>query len=453
MEFIISDFILDTDRLIIYPATLSKEDKELICTCVTANDNYDELCGRLSRLDADHMNAEKCLPPTAGICLTYRCQLNCNYCSFCSRESGTELELGDVIVFINFLLKRHLVRQIAAKQKSEFILYFTGGGEPTKNWKLFQSTVDYIREKCISNNIRYQLHLTTNGMLSESQVQYIYKNFSTIMVSYDGISEIQDHNRRISGGGKSSPVVERTITMLDALDAAYTIRTTIWQSDFNRLCDMADHIYTSFPRNKGWSISPILVTGRAIENMEDAYLDGDKYNFIDNFVKAADYALSRYGARSMSIKLFPNSRTDIFCGSCYVLNPWLMPDGSISTCLEAKEGIPVIGSVKGGRVVMYPEYTDELLKEYRRRFLSDSCRHCIAFRFCRVGCPLKFVEDNYSGRHAAAWVCDMTKYYWRYIIQQISKGNRVFGWYAKRFSDARLQHIPVYEMKDSARED
>ncbi len=448
MDFSIGDIIFDADRMVFYSASLSKKERQVIHACIPVNDNYDELCAKMNSLDPDRMNAKKCLPTTAGICLTYKCQLNCNYCSFCSQKSGKELKLEEVFAFVDFLLRRHLVRQIARKQKEDFIIFFTGGGEPTQNWTLFQSTVKYIKNKCSANNIQCQIHLTTNGMLNETQTKYIYDNCSTIMVSYDGITSVQDRNRKMSGGGKSSTVVERTIAMLDRLHATYTIRTTIWQYDFDKLFNMVDYIYTHFSHHKGWSISPILVRGRAIENMEDTYLNSDKYNFINSFVSAADYALHKYGAGGMSIQLFPNSRTDIFCGSGYVMNPWLMPDGTVVTCLEAKEGVPMIGSVKDGRVELYQKYTDELLKEYRSRFLSASCRNCFAFRFCRVGCPLKFEGDKYSGRDSASWICDMTRYYWKYVIQTIADGKHVFGWYAKKMTIPELNHMQVYEMKE-----
>ena len=446
MIFNINNYLFDSQRLIFYPKDLSQSDVERINSVIVANDNYETLSSELCKLDADNLNARYSLPTTAGICLTYKCQLKCNYCSFESNSDGMELDIQSIHTFVNFLIRNVLVKKIATKKTDPLTIYFTGGGEPTFNWELFEGTVEYIKNKCIEKGINYYLHLTTNGVLNDNQVDYIAHNFSSIMVSFDGSPTVQDTNRKANGVFRTSQIVSKTLLKLDELNAPYTIRTTIWQHDFDKMYEMVDYIYSNFKNNKGWSVSPILVTGRAVENTNDEYLNEERYNFIECFVSAADYAKNKYMANNMSIKLFPNSQTDILCGSCYIANPWLLPDKTICTCLEGKNNIPVIGYINNGRVVLLEKYEDKLLKEYRKRFMSTSCNKCIAFRFCRSGCPLKFIEDEYSGKEYSSWVCHMTRFYWIYVFQQVLSGKKVFGWSVKQINNNKIKDLSVYKL-------
>ena len=446
MLFKVNNYIFDSQRLIFYPSCVSQGDMKVINSVVLANDNYAELSSELCKLDADNLNARYSLPTTVGICLTYKCQLKCNYCSFESEKDGMELDVQTIHTFINFLIRNILIKKISTKKVDPLTIYFTGGGEPTLNWALFVETVEYIINKCKEKGIVYYLHLTTNGILNEEQVKYLANNFSSIMVSFDGSPSVQNTNRKLGGGLETSQIVSKTLFKLDQLDALYTIRTTIWQHDFDRINEMVDYIYGNFKNIKGWSISPILVTGRALKNTNDEYFDEKRYNFIKSFVSAADYAKKTYGANNMSIKLFPNSKTDILCGSCYIANPWLMPDKTICTCLEGKTNIPVVGYVNNGRVVLLEKYEDKLLKEYRKRFISKNCNECIAFRFCRSGCPLKFIADEYSGKKSSSWICNMTRFYWTYVFQHILNGEETFGWSLKKINDTRIKDLLVYEL-------
>jgi len=449
MIFKIDEYIFDSQRLIFYPAAVTQESVLTINSNIPSNDNYDELSGELCKLDADNLNAKSILPTTAGICLTYKCQLHCNYCSFSSKVDGYEIDFSSVRTFVNFLLRNVIIKKIAVPERPEpLVLYFTGGGEPTLNWGLFQETVEYIKKKCNEKQIEYHLHLTTNGILNEEQVLYIATNFSSIMVSFDGSSDVQNKNRKSAGNRETSKIVSNTLSLLDQMDAPYSIRTTIWQSDFDKMREMVDYIYTYFKNNKGWSISPILVTGRAVDEIKKDYLNENKYNFIESFVDAANYAMKTYGAENMSIKLFANTFSDIFCGSCYIANPWLMPDSTICTCLEGKNNIPVIGYAIKDRVVLLESYEDKLLKEYRKRFLSKECRECIAFRFCRTGCPLKFIEDEVSGMEASRWTCQMTRFYWKYVFRQILSGNAVFGWTLETIENIEDIDFPIYKLME-----
>ena len=442
----IDDYCFDSERMIFYSKDIPIEVVREINSACSKDDNYIELRKELLKIDADHLSADRILPVTAGICLTYKCQLNCNYCSFDSQIHGKELDIDAIRVFVNFLIKNVLIRKIANEECS-LTLYFTGGGEPTQNWKLFYDTVEYIKTKCAEKGIRYYLHLTTNGLLNEKQIDYISCNFSSVMVSFDGTVSIQNNNRPVRGNKRSSDIVMKTLSSFNSRKAPFTIRTTIWQHDFSKINEMADVIYGCFGNNLGWSISPILVTGRAAENTNDEYFDASKFNFIEYFISASKYAKEKYGSHNMSIKLFPNSITDILCGSCFIANPWLMPDRTISTCLEAKNNIPTIGFVDGNRVVLFPDYEDKLLKEYRKRFVSKDCTNCIAFRFCRSGCPLKFLEEIENDNRASNWICEMTRFYWKYVFKSVLRGETVFGWYVQPVENDFCNKYNILQLK------
>ncbi len=60
-----------------------------------------------------------------------------------------------------------------------------------------------------------KLSLTSNGVWSEDQCSWILENIDSISLSMDGLPGVQDHNRPLANGGKSSTILMRIINRLD----------------------------------------------------------------------------------------------------------------------------------------------------------------------------------------------------------------------------------------------
>ena len=165
---------------------------------------------------SESISLENMLPYKCGLNLTNLCQLRCNYCSYCTGEKSFEnAKIENVCAFLRFIIDNFVYRKKLGINTDNPTIYFAGGGEPTYNWSLLKKSVEYIKDYTLQKNVKYKLGITTNGMITETQIDYIIQNFDTILVSYDGISEIQNKNRATAVKSNSSKVVESTIKYLD----------------------------------------------------------------------------------------------------------------------------------------------------------------------------------------------------------------------------------------------
>lgn len=128
-------------------------------------------------------------------------------------------------------------------------------------------------------------------MINVHQRDFIKANFHKVMVSYDGLPEIQNRNRPCANQQKPScAVVEETIKEFIQSSLNVTVRSTVWHYDFERLKEMYDNLANNFNHFNEWSIMPIIPSGRALEgnDIEQRY-DINEYNFFDYYTDYADY--------------------------------------------------------------------------------------------------------------------------------------------------------------------
>jgi len=237
----IGEYIYDPDRLIFYKSCLTEDIIEKIRSAVEINDQYDEQKTMLDNLDADNMTIKERPIDQIGICLTYNCQLRCNYCSYSSTEDNCDLlDSNDIIAFVVDVIKKRTIHSMVIKKDIDTPLrfFFTGGGEPTYNWKLFKEVVVGIIDKCKQYCVPYYLELTTNGLLNNLQRKFITDNFNKVMLSYDGMPDTQNKNRRTAKHINTSKIVEDSISFFGDSGLSLTIRSTVWHTDFGRMREM-----------------------------------------------------------------------------------------------------------------------------------------------------------------------------------------------------------------------
>ena len=136
--------------------------------------------------------------------------------------------------------------------------------------------------------------------------------------------------------------------------------------------------------------------------------------------------------------MFPLHLCEIFCGSLFVKCPWLMPDGSIVTCIESKNMKTIVGNISDAVVNIKNSYSDKIMQKYREKYIG--CKNCFAFRLCKGGCPLKEINSNSPSSKINEWECSMIKEYWEYILNNIVRSNECLGWKAKNISHSKLSY-------------
>jgi len=312
---------------------------------------------------------------TAVLLLTNQCQLRCTYCyaaAGSSPKAALSLETG--IVAIDYVYQK-----VFENQLQEFRLDFHGGGEPTIEWELLKNLTTYARNK----SIKSKFSLTSNAIWSPDQVKWISDNIDHISISMDGAPITQDRNRPMANNRNSSPIVMRSLKLLDDLGKTYGIRMTIqkpWEifSDnieyiFNNTLCRSIQIEPAFNLERGEHSSPI---------QEEAK------KFVDAFEKA--YILSdRYQANLLFSGARIETLTNVFCRSPYealVINP----DNQVVACYEITNknhpfsSIAVFGCIEEGKVIINHNSRNAFAELAQERL--DSCKKCFCYWHCAGDC-------------------------------------------------------------------
>lgn len=441
---LVDKYYFDIDRMLFISQEMSESDVNTILNSYPITDPIYKAKERLSNIDFDNLTVKNKYPTTGGICLTYNCQLRCIYCSFCSAENNSsQLSLKDIEAFVSYLIKNILMKKLTSGKKNILKLFFSGGGEPTYDWDVFVQAIEMIDTKCKHNNITYELNLTTNGMLNDAQIDFISRYFKSVMISFDGLPSLQLQNRKPAAKDKSILLVEQTIRKFLETKIEIVLRSTVWGKDFSKLTEMCEYVFSNYNGIFQWSILPTIDTGRA-KNHKGFYSYDEKNDFLSHYLNVLEYARTRGWLDKIDTPFFSNGETVMYCGAYNSASPWLLPDGSVVSCLEAREFKPEVGKVRNGTLQLHDRYKDIVSKTSCE--LIEKCSTCIAYRFCRGGCPLKFLRAQNGSRDSLNWECEMIRSYWKYIFEKVLQGETVFGWYAEKLNLEPQKHN-VYILK------
>lgn len=448
----IENYTFDSKSLLLYDSMVNKDSLCAVSKLLETDETYNEAHETLGRLNSESMKMNKIAINMFGIVPTYNCNLCCSYCGYSSGDNDkNKLEMSQVELFVRDIIKKRTIKKLIYHTDEPLQVTITGGGEPTYDWDLFRRIVEFIEDECAANNIPLFCQITTNGVLNDDKRKFISKHFQHIMVSYDGISEVQNQNRRTKFSDKTSDIVEESIRRFEEYNVPMTIRSTIWQKDYSRMNEMYRHIYSLVPyeSNVRWSIYPTLYEGRAVGGIDEQEHSPYK-NFLLNYVDLCNDIIKERGTlglKKIEVPLFSNETYGIYCGAHMINHPWLSPDGSITTCIESKFHQTKIGEVGNNGLVYYNKYRDPLLEITKHK--QNECRDCIAYNFCRGGCPVWHIRAK--NIRDEPFECGLIKEYWLYIIDSVINGKYGFGWRLKKL-DTELDGIKIFRLYKSLEE-
>lgn len=430
---IINDFIFDSNNLILYRKEIEKEIIDKVYKTFPCDNNLGVGLSELERHNPNQMHMKKIALNNVGICLTYKCNLRCIYCGYSSTDYDKNvLQLNDVKIFLKDIIRKRTIKKLITKKNEPLTILFSGGGEPTYEWDLFKNTILYIKKECENYNIPLNIRMTTNAVLNDEQIEFISNNVNHVMVSYDGLPIIQNHNRLSANNRETNSAVEYSIRELSKNGIPLVIRTTIWQSDFPHLKDMYEHIFSLVDKDSEvvWSIHPVMYEGRAVNHIEkqgEIVYEYENKSLLLYYIDLMEYIIQEKGKEKLKTveSLFDYSDSfDVYCGAYQLNQLWLLPDKNIVTCIDYKDKMVTVGKVKEENVEYFDKYTDVLLKTIKQKYIE--CCNCIAYRFCKGGCPAWHLRME--GTNIEPPECQMQKEYWKYIIESVLSNRFSFGW-------------------------
>lgn len=357
-----------------------------------------------------------------GLCLNDNCNLRCKYCSECSTEGRKRLDMDKILVFLDEALVKHLLEHDTLMPLP---IGITGGGEPTYDMNFFRKVIREIKSQCLKTKIKPSFSLTTNGTLTDlDDISFIAENIDNVLISYDGLPELQDKQRPFSDGSGSSDIVRNFIRNMIKFGCKPSIRTIVRPSDFCFLPKMLDELkeLTNF-EIKDWSLYPEMPIGRA----KGCYNDEDALSnpFYPTFKRLLDYSLEKYGFDRISSPIFSFRPIHCYCGGLVSdkTGMWLLSSGKVYCCIDyRKKPIAIVSKHK----LAYDEsFTDDLMIEYSHQYNSRRCTSCISYRVCRGGCPAKSLNlpQNYQ-----KWECQAECDAWMDVLRDLCKGHPSHGW-------------------------
>ncbi len=330
-------------------------------------------------------------PNSAVLFPTFDCHLRCIYCYSKAGEQKINMDYSVAIATIDLI-----VDNARSRQKNTCSLSFHGGGEPTWNWSIFQTSVNYFQKKGRENKLKVEVNLATNGMLSDQKIDWIADHMKTVQVSLDGMEDIQNFQRPTAGGYGSFNAVFHTINRFLKKGVSIVVHSVITEKYINRISDIVRFLATNFPCTT-LHLEPAYCCGRGLSAGQQ--FPSHKL-FVQGFSKALEIAkqfnveLMYSGASPRLAELHKN-----FCG-VYNPNFVITPTGLVTACHEVADPTHPLADyfIYGYFDHLNNQFVFDQQKIKRlRKFGNDVniiCGECFARFYCAGDCLAKILNSK-----------------------------------------------------------
>lgn len=192
-----------------------------------------------------------------------------------------------------------------------------------------------------------------------------------------------------------------------------------------------------------WSLYPTQYEGRAVQHKKKQE-NIDAKSFLHYYIDLIDQIIYEEGeekAGTIQIPIFINGPCDIFCGAPMISALWLLPDKTITTCVESMIDKVIVGRIQNNELDYSGKYRDVFLKITQEKYAE--CRNCIAYYFCKGGCPHWHLRGSVNGGRPQE--CNLQIEYLKYVIEAALAEKYSFGWYLEKID---LPNVPeeIYKL-------
>jgi radical SAM protein with 4Fe4S-binding SPASM domain len=328
-------------------------------------------------------------PECLTIYLSNHCNCECSYCYVAPQRKKIRQNTQSFPVIAEEVVcsAARLVARNCATQGKPFFLILHGGGEPTMHWELVQRIEAITRQIAEQFEIGWFGYIATNGILSAEQAQWLATHFERIGLSCDGPPEIQNRQRPLQGGAKTSAIVERTARIIKAAGGHFEVRTTITPQTIERQREIVRYLHERL-QAETIRFEPVYhVRGGG----SGGFLPDDAARFVAHFLDAQTEARQRGVTLTFSgVRL-----AELHSSYCDVLRNvlHLTPDGKATACFFCTDGQTSEGSPY---VIGYPDHAtgefvldQKRIEAHRQRAwqVPERCHDCLNVYHCARGCP------------------------------------------------------------------
>ena len=261
-------------------------------------------------------------PTLVTLFLTTACNLRCTYCYASAGDTPTRTMSLDVAL----RGIEYVASNAARLGTGHFDVIYHGGGEPTVNWSVITDSLTYARTRADELGLTVSATGATNGVLSDSQIDWIVGHLDGVSLSFDGLPEVHDRHRLTVLGQGSSERVIHTMRRFDDASFRYGVRVTVTADQIARLPDSIAYICANFSPGR-IQVEPAYQIGRWSESPS-----AETAEFIAAF-RAAQVRARTFGREITYSAARIGTLTNHFCGitqDSFALSP----DGNVSACYE-----------------------------------------------------------------------------------------------------------------------
>jgi uncharacterized protein len=370
-------------------------------------------------------------PTSITLFLTTVCNLRCTYCYASAGERPVKtMKLETARRGIDFV-----VRNAVKRGARGFEVGYHGGGEPTVLWGVLTESLAYARRRAAETGLILHASSATNGVLTDSQIDWIIANLNSVNISFDGLPEAQDKHRLTVLGQGSSARVTHTIKRLDQAGYSYAIRVTVTEDNIVLLPDSVEYIFANF-RPTGVQVEPSYQLGRW-----RGAPSAETVGFIEAFRSARERA-RRYGRDVAYSAARVGTLTNHFCGITRDSFS-LSPDGNVSACFEVfAEDLPLADHFfYGAPSPDDPGYVfnGSVLNRLRSQSVDhrEYCAGCFARWTCAGDCYHKALSTTGSEEFVGTERCHITRELTKdQILDKIAAAGGLF-WHESRAAEAQ----------------
>ncbi len=286
---------------------------------------------------------------------------------------------------------KYVVQNAIKEDNPSVDISFMGGGEPTLNWDVITHSVNESKSIAKSIGIKSSSTLTTNGIISTEQAQWISNEVDFIKVSFDGV--FQNEQRPLKSASSSFDIANRTMKIFKKNNANFLVRCTVTNESISKLHESVELIVNEY-HPTSIIVNPVYVCGSCATHGVGSL---DWHGFCEKFSRIQDIGMSE-GVDIVTpydkVTYMDTPKTP-FCGFVKG-NCFMTPDGYMSTCSE-------IDSAQDYRspIFFFGEYNSiidkieinknklQQLYELESTAGESTCSKCISSSFCPGPCNVR----------------------------------------------------------------
>lgn len=270
--------------------------------------------------------------------LTTKCNLCCVYCYNAKERNSIQEQT------IPLNIAKAAIDWYFTNNDSRHIRFY-GPGEPTQEFDKMKEITQYAK-KHPNRGEKVTVEIQTNGVFTAEVRNWVLSNVDIVWTSFDGMKEIQDHNRPLNpkytnsfGGKTSSDILEENVRWLINHDNEKKLmvgaRVTINDANVNKQLEMVDYFYELGIRYV-WTNPLFYSVGQ--KPVCDDVCKQEAYSFdmtlyVEKYLDAYKYAREKGVFWGSFLTINFDGKSPYHCRSCDPLSaPHITPDGYISAC-------------------------------------------------------------------------------------------------------------------------